>query len=343
MSRHKQEKLQIGVIGVGGHGSKHLDCFTACPQAELAAICDVNEQLLRQQGQKYGVSATFADYREMLGEAELDAVAVVLPDHLHRDACEAAFAAGKHVLVEKPMATTVEDAEAIVAAWKRAGTKLMVNWSNRWMPGFSLTKAALDAGELGEPLYIYARLNNTLRVPTKMLSWSANTRLPHWLMCHRLDIARWYLGCEATKVRAVCRSKLLRSMGIDTPDFYQATIEFESGAVGNFENCWVLPESMPWTVDSKFQLVCTNGYANIDPLLPVHVMATGQQATYQTPLFANVLGKPQGFVYDAICHFVESVLNGTEPMITGDDGLAMTKVLCAVIESADAGGKIIEL
>jgi len=334
------EKLRIGVIGVGGHGTKHLDCFTACPHAELAAVCDVNEELVREQAERYKVASAHTDYREMLAEADVDAVAVVLPDHLHRDACEAAFDAGKHVLVEKPMATSVADAEAIVAAWKRAGTKLMVNWSNRWMPGFSLTKAALDAGELGEPLYIYARLNNTLRVPTKMLSWSGNTTLPHWLMCHRLDIARWYVGCEVTKVRAVSRSKVLKGMGIDTPDFYQATLEFESGAVGNFENCWVLPESMPWTVDSKFQLVCTNGYVNIDPLLPVHVMATPEGASYQTPLFANVLGKPQGFVYDALCHFVESVLDGREPLITGDDGLALTKALCAVVESAETGETI---
>ncbi|MFQ6096778.1 MAG: Gfo/Idh/MocA family protein, partial [Armatimonadota bacterium] len=215
--------LRIGVIGLGVQGQKHVDCFRAAPNATVTAICDANEVLLNERSAQYGVEAAYTDYRALLEQADVDAVSLVLPDHLHRDACEAAFAAGKHVLLEKPMATTVEDAEAILAAQKRAGTKLMINWSNRWMPAFASGKAALDEGRLGDPLYIYARLSNTLYVPTKMLSWAAGTRLPHWLICHRFDIARWYLGCEAKRVRAVCRSRVLRGMGIDTPDFYQAT------------------------------------------------------------------------------------------------------------------------
>ena len=179
----------------------------------------------------------FGDYRELLAVDEIEAVSIVLPDHLHRQACEDAFAAGKHVLVEKPLATTVKDAEAIVAAQKASGKTLMVNWSNRWMHSFAQTKEALEAGDLGKPLYVYARLNNTLYVPTKMLSWAANTRLPYWLISHRYDIARWYFKSEAKRVHAVCRSLKLKSMGIDTPDFYQATVEFENGCVGNFESC----------------------------------------------------------------------------------------------------------
>jgi predicted dehydrogenase len=335
-------RLRVGVIGVGVQGQKHIECFQAAHNATVTAICDANESLLKDRAKQYGIAGTYTDYREMLREAEVDAVAIVLPDHLHRTVCEAAFGAGKHVLLEKPMATTVEDAEAIVAAQKRAGTKLMINWSNRWMPAFAGGKAALDAGKLGEPLYIYARLSNTLYVPTKMLSWSAGTRLPHWLICHRFDIARWYLGCEAKRVRAVCGSRVLREIGIDTPDFYQATIEFENGVVGNFESCWVLPETLPFIVDSKFQMVCTKGYVNVDPLLPVSVVASDQTATYGTPLFADVMGRPQGFVFDAICHFVDSVLAGREPLITGVDGLAITRAMCAIVESAETG-KAVEL
>jgi len=331
------EVLNVGVVGVGVQGEGHVKCYQAIPNSRVVAVCDARVERGQQVAERYGVGALCADYQELFARDDIDAVSIVLPDHLHRDASEKAFAAGKHVLLEKPMATTVEDAEAIVAAQRAAGRKLMVNWSNRWMLAFSQTKDALEAGTLGDPLYCYARLNNTLYVPTKMLSWSANTRLPHWLICHRFDIARWYFGSEATRVTAVRRYGVLRELGIDTPDFYQATIEFENGCVGNFESCWVLPETLPWIVDSKFQLICTKGYVNVDPLLPMHVRAS--DAKYEQPgyLAGDVMGEPTGFVRLAIEHFVQSVLEDKEPLITGADGLAIARTLCAVVEAAETG------
>lgn len=329
--------LNVGVVGAGIQGDKHVQAYRDIPSARVVALCDANADRAQEVAARYDVPAVAATYEELLARDDIEAVSIALPDHLHRDASEKAFAAGKHVLLEKPMATTVEDAEAIVAARNRAGKKLMINWSNRWMLAFSQTKEALDAGDLGDPLYCYARLNNTIYVPTKMLSWSGNTRLPHWLICHRLDIARWYFRSEAVRLTAVRRYGVLRDLGIDTPDFYQTTIEFANGAVGNFESCWVLPESLPWIVDSKFQLICTRGYVNIDPLMPMHVKASAD--AYQQPgyLAGDVMGRPTGFVRSAIEHFVESVLEDREPLVTGEDGLAITRTLCAVVEAAETG------
>ncbi len=334
------EVLNVGVVGVGLQGQGHVKCYHAIPNARVVAMCDANAERAAEVAARYGVEAVCATYEELFAREDVDAVSIALPDHLHRDAAGKAFAAGKHVLLEKPMATTVEDAEAIVAAQKASGKRLMVNWSNRWMLAFSQTKDALDAGTLGEPPYCYARLNNTLYVPTKMLSWSASTRLPHWLICHRFDIARWYFGSEAARVTAVRRYGVLRDMGIDTPDFYQATIEFANGCVGNFESCWILPESLPWIVDSKFQLICSKGYVNVDPLLPMHVRAS--DAKYEQPgyLAGDVMGEPTGFVRQAIQHFVDSVLQDREPLITGEDGLAITRTLCAVVEAAETGAPV---
>jgi predicted dehydrogenase len=225
----------------------------------------------------------------------------------------------------------------MVEAQKAAETKLMINWSNRWMPSFAKTKAKLETGEMGDPLYCYARLNNTTYVPTQMLSWAADTRLPFWLICHRYDIARWYFGSEAKKVTAVSRSVVLKEKGIDTPDFYQATVEFEDGQVGNFESCWILPESMPYLVDSKFQLICSKGYTNIDPTPPVHQLATEDEYAHEGFLFANVMGQPVGFVRQAIEHFINCCVTDTEPMITGEDGLQITRALAAMVEAAETG------
>ncbi len=329
--------LHYGVIGAGIQGEKHAQVISLMPNTTLVGVCDVQEERARSVALKHGARHAVADWQDLLADDEIEAVSIALPDHLHREVAVAALEAGKHVLLEKPMATSVEDAEAIVEAQRTSGRRLMINWSNRWMPAFAGTKEKLDAGELGDPLYCYARLNNTLYVPTQMLSWSANTRLPFWLICHRYDIARWYFGSEAKKVTAVSRSVVLREMGIDTPDFYQATVEFEDGQVGNFESCWILPESMPYLVDSKFQLICTKGYVNIDPTPPVHQLATEEEYSHEGFLFATVMGQPVGFVRNAIEHFANCCITDTEPMITGEDGLHITRALVAMVESAESG------
>lgn len=327
--------LRLALIGAGVQGQTHLQCFSACHRARVVAVADLSRERLDAAREKWGVEGLYEDYHAMLERDDVDAVAVVTPDHQHREPCEAAFAAGKHVLLEKPMATTVADAQAILAAARASGKTLMINLSNRWQVPFAATKEALDAGELGEPVYAFARLSNTLFVPTQMLSWSAHSALPHWLIVHRLDIARWYFGCEAKRVTAVCRSRVLRERGIDTPDFYEATVEFESGAVGNFEASWILPETMPRIVDSKFDLICTDGYVSMDFLASSFVKATS--GTYSMPgtIYGTVLGQPYGFVLHAIQHFVDCVLDDKQPLITGADGLALTKTLCAIIEAAE--------
>ncbi len=333
--------LRTGVIGCGWQGRSHARAYAALPNATPVVLCDLDAEKARALADEVGAEAV-GDYREVLAREDVEAVSVVLPDHLHREACEAAFAAGKHVLLEKPMATTVADAEAILEAQAAAGTKLMVNWSNRWQIPFAQIKASLDAGELGDPVYCYARLNNTLFVPTTMLSWAAHTRLPFWLICHRYDIARWYFGSEAKRVHAVARSGVLRGMGLDTPDFYQATVEFENGCVGNFESCWILPETMPAIVDSKFELVCTEGFAAFDPALPVTMIGRRDKYEHRGFISSDVHGEPRGFVVDAIGHFVDCVLRDEEPLITGRDGLAVTRALVAMVESAETG-EIVEL
>lgn len=334
---YAQGNVNYGVIGAGLQGSTHISVASLAPNATLMAVCDLNEETARAAALKHGARHVFTDWHDLLALDEIEAVSIALPDHLHREVTVAALEAGKHVLLEKPMATSVEDAEAMVEAWKTAGTKLMINWSNRWMPPFASTKEKLTAGALGDPLYCYARLNNTTYVPTQMLSWAAQTRLPYWLICHRYDIARWYFGCEAKKITAVSRSVVLKEMGIDTPDFYQVTVEFEGGQVGNFESCWILPESLPYMVDSKFQLVCTKGYVNVDPNPAVHQLATEERYSHEGFLSNNIMGQPVGFVRCAIEHFINCCVTGSEPMITGDDGLQITRALVAMVEAAETG------
>ena len=335
--------LRVGVIGVGWHGGTHLLNLRANPRAELAAICDVNESLLAERAESLGGVRGFVDYGELLACEDVDAVVIALPDPLHRDAAVAACRAGKHVLLEKPMALTVEDAEAIAQAAAASPGEFMLNLSNRWMHTFAAGKRRIDSGEMGDVRYVFARLSNRIDVPTERLTWLSRSHLAHWIGIHRLDIARWWIGRPAVRVRAVQRGGVLAGRGIDAADFYQATIEFDGGAVVCLEGSWILPPTFPALVDSRFYALCEKGVIEVDRMRSEMALAGSGGFEMSTPSAGTVLDQQDGFVYAASRHFVDCALAGTPPLVSAADGLALTRICCAIVQSCQADGEVVEL
>src|SRR5699024_4250103 len=152
------------------------------------------------------------------------------PDFAHRDASLAAAKAGRHVLIEKPMATTGEDAEAILAAVKASGVRAMTLFNQRWLPAYWQAKQELAKPESGPPIMAYARKNDTLFVPTQMITW-ADRSSPSWfLSSHDVDLVTWFFDEPAVEVFATAVRRILVDRGIDTPDAVQAQVRFASGA-----------------------------------------------------------------------------------------------------------------
>ncbi|MBM4044155.1 MAG: Gfo/Idh/MocA family oxidoreductase [Planctomycetes bacterium] len=327
--------VKMGVIGVGLQGEGHVKCFQAMHNARVVAVADIDEAKAKDKAAKYGVPLHFTDYRQMLRDTDLDGVSVVTPDHLHLEPALAVLAARKHMLIEKPLATTVADGEAIAAAARKAGVKAMINLSNRFQTSLQDTKTRFERGELGKPVYAYTRLNNTLYVPLQMLKpWSRHTKLPFWLLSHTIDRVRWLWGSDAKRVYAVAHSGILAAMGVDTPDLYVATVEFENGATGVFETCWILPEKSPMVVDSYMELIYTQSCVKIDAQQTGITVATKDAFTFPATLTGTVMGHPVGFVAESLRHFVECILEDKPPTITMDDGLAVCKISAAIVESA---------
>jgi predicted dehydrogenase len=289
------------------------------------------------------VKHCFPDYHDLLACDAVDAVVVVLPDHLHRAAAVATLESGKHLLLEKPMALTVADAEAIVEARKSAAGKFMLNLSNRWMPAFAAGKTKLESGAFGEVRYVWSRMANRADVPLERLRWLERSHIAHWIGVHRLDIARWYVGKEIVRVRGVQRKGVLATRGFDNIDFFQATVEFDGGAVMTLEGNWILPPSNPSLVDSRFYCLCENGVIDVDRSRSELSVAGPETFELSTPLAGNVLGRQSGFTMDALGHFVDCCLEGKDPLVTAEDGLALTRALCAIVESCEKDGEIIKL
>ncbi len=336
------DQLRVGVMGVGLQGTGHLHDLSVNPRAKIAALCDLNEGLLAQRAEQFDVAATFTNYAELLA-GNVDAVVIALPDTLHREPAIAAVRAGKHVLLEKPMALTVDDAQAIADAAAESDRCFMVNLSNRWMPAFSKAHALVKSGDLGDVRYIFSRMSNRIDVPTRMLRWLKDSHLAHWIGVHRFDIARWLVGREVVRVRAVQRDGVLKSMGMDVADFYQATLEFDGGAVLSLEGSWIAPGSSPAIVDSRFYVLCDRGVIDIDRMRSELAVTGPEQFEMSTPGTGGLVTGRSGFTVEASRHFVDCCLTGEQPIITAADGLAMTRTMCALVESAENDGRIVEL
>ena len=335
----------FGVIGTGiVGGAWHAHVYHRLPQSRLVAVCDLDEGRARDIAERYGVRHVYTDYRDLLARDDIAAVSIATPDFAHRDLAVAAAKAGKHILVEKPLATTVEDAEAILEAVEAAGVKLMVDFHNRVNPPFVGARQSIRDGELGELKYIYARLSNTTFVPTQMLPWAGQSSALWFLASHTLDMSHWLLNDNPVRVYAVSRSGVLRDLGVDAPDFHVAIVEFEKGAVVTLENSWILPETEANVFNFKMEVLGSEGALYIN----TSDHRTVEKYTRDSVSLPDVLGftldagaaRLSGFVLEAIARFVDAVVDDKPVLATGAEAALVTRVLCAVEASARSGQPI---
>lgn len=331
-------KKGFALIGAGLFGQRHAQAYQRHPLVDFKYVCDLDEARAKSIAETYGAQAFTTDFNEIMADPDVIAVSVATPDPAHRAAVVAAAKAGKHILVEKPLATTVEDAEAMIAAADEAGVKLMVDFHNRANPPMVAARDAVARGDIGKPSYVYTRLSNTVAVPRDMLKWSSQSSALWFLGSHMIDVVGWILNDKPVRAYVVSRDGILKEMGVDAPDFHVATIEYESGTVGVFEHAWILPDTYNTVKDLKVELLGSKGAIQIDG----SHNRTMELYTQQKGAFPDMLVPPfgpnlTGFVLDAVVHFVEAVLFDKPVLATGEEGLANTKIISALIEAARLG------
>ncbi|HEU4807307.1 MAG TPA: Gfo/Idh/MocA family oxidoreductase, partial [Homoserinimonas sp.] len=183
--------VNVGVVGGGIRGAMFARAIDENPGARLVAICDQSPRVLEAVTETFQVP-TYSAVEEMVAaHPELTAAIIATPDFAHRQAAVACAAAGLDLMIEKPLATTSADAEATIAAAEKSGSRIMVGFENRWNPRFSLVRDRLRSPGAGRVVTQQANLNDTIFVPTRMLSWSARSSPAWFLMPHTLDLAIW--------------------------------------------------------------------------------------------------------------------------------------------------------
>lgn len=329
------DKLKAAIIGCGTWGKVHARIYGEHPGIQLIAICDLSLDRAERFASEFGIPSAYSDYNEMLAKSQIDLVSIVTPDFTHGQIAVDCANAGKHMLVEKPLATTRRDVEAIAKAVERNGVRMMVDFHNRWSPPFVVAKASLDDGDLGEPVSAYFRLNDVKWVATDLLSWSEKSSILWFLGSHSVDVLRWFFNDEVDRVYSVSHSGVLRSLGVDTIDVYQTILEFRRGGIATMENGWITPNAHPCINDIKFNITGTKGMINIDLSNNQMIERFTEHKNDRPDVLVShfVHGKAKGFAYESIRSFIDCILSGEDFVVSVEDAVSNSLVILAIMES----------
>jgi predicted dehydrogenase len=342
MTTARTEPIGYAIVGAGLWGQLHARVLATDARVKLVAVCDLDPAKARQVADRHGIPRVYSSHEDMLRDPSIAAVSITTPDFAHAAPALAAVRASRHVLVEKPFTTTAQECLAIIATARASGVKVMVDFHTRWSPAFYHAYQSVQNGELGELKLVTFRLNDTLYVPTKYISWADRSSVLWFLGPHSIDTVRWLFGDEVREVYAVRRDGVLSGMGIHTPDFYMLLLQFERGGVACLEHSWILSAHAPNLIDVKCQLQGSLGTAYIDNS---HNRAF-EKYTESTPLgypdlsYADTAvlpvtqGRQVGYAAESIRHFIDCLWQDQQPLVGGLDGLRATEVILAAEESA---------
>jgi predicted dehydrogenase len=329
--------VRIGIIGLGTMGEQYAKIYAAHPLAEVVAVSSRRAQRMDEIRSRYGIQNGYTDYARMLERPDLDAVVVATPDRHHFVPARDVLQSGKHVLVEKPLTTSVTEADELIRICRQTGKKMQVAFNHRWFAPYYQTKVAIANGQIGAPLAGYARKNDTIWVSTEHLSWAQETTPAWFLSSHDIDLMRWFLGAEPVEARAWGRKEVLQSRGIATYDIIQAQVRFSSGAFVTFESAWVYPNTFPSVVDSFMEVIGSAGHVHLDRKCESIELSTKDKFSYpKVFLNSEVFGRPRGAFPACLEDFLFAIRDDVTPQVTVFDGRQVTATLAAIHQSLES-------
>lgn len=327
--------IGVGIVGSGTMAKIHARVVREDPRTHIAGW--VSRQPEPAGLEEFGAVPVHATVEAMLNDDSVRIVIVATPDFAHRDASVAAARAGRHVLIEKPLAMSGADAEAILTAVRDSGVHGMTLFNQRWAPPYWLAKQELAKPDAGQPIMAYARKNDTLHVPTEMISW-ADRSSPSWfLSSHDIDLVTWFFEAPAIEVYATAVRKVLIGRGIDTPDAVQAQVRFAGGAVATFESSWVIPNGYPTVVESFVEVLTTERHIHVDRKVEQLEITTSERTSYPRTGGTTIGGRQIGPAASAVRHFIDVVADGADQIIPLEHSVRVTWILEAIEQSYLSG------
>ena len=347
--------LKIGVIGLGSISSQHIKAYANHSEVEIVALCDTNEERLKEVGEQYGVTQLYQSFTDLLRNKEIDAVSICTWNNTHAAMSIAALEANKHVLVEKPLSITVKEALAVENAVGKSGKVLQVGFVRRFGKNAQVLKRFIDEDELGEIYYAKASYLRRLGNPGGWFSDRSKSGGGPLidLGVHMIDLC-WYLMGKPNPVSVTGNTykKLGNRSHIENLSFYKAAdynqekndVEDLTNTLIRFDNGASLFVDVSFTLHSlknelAVKLYGDKGGAELEPELAISTEKHQTIINFK-PQIDNESGQFENSFNNEIKHFVASCLYGRENMAPVSDGVQIMKMLNAVYESAETGKEI---
>lgn len=321
--------IKVAVIGVGSMGRNHARVYSELPEAQLVAVSDVNPQAAQDATMKYGGRA-YADYREMLAKESPEVVSIAVPTAMHKAVTLAALENGAHVLVEKPIAATLEEGQHLIERAQALGKQLMVGHIVRFNPAIQALKQKLNEGALGRMFQIICRRAGPFPARVRDVGVVID------LAPHDIDIMRFLTGLEPLRVYAETE----RRIHTEHEDLLLGLLRFPDGVTGSLEINWLTPtkvrevlvlgERGMFRVDDLTQdlYFYENAQVNGDlwsALKTLKGVSEGHMIRYAIQRYEPLKAELQAFL--------QAVNEGKPVPVSGEDGLEALRLALALVES----------
>ena len=352
--------LKVGLVGTGGISRAHMTAYLEHPdRVQLTAVCDIVEPAAQEYAKKTGVEAVYTDFDQMLREADIDAVDNCTGHAQHAPLSIAAAEAGKHVIVEKAMALTVQECRDMVAAADKAGVILMVAQHLRHSPDAAAVKRFIDEGKLGDIVAVRTHLIGRGPRGGWMSDGNQGGGILQVEQIHHIDLLRYYVG-NVKRLTGIWKSLQERMLnGAD--DLVVANFEFENGVLGDLYGSWntnlapvgreyrifgtkgiihSTPAGMP-REDSPTRhfgtvMVGLKGEEELDPRNPRDLQRSAHPPF--EPIDTSGTEPPTlNYFVNEILHFEECARTGREPISSGRDNIETIKIVHGIFESSRTG------
>ncbi|HEU4754310.1 MAG TPA: Gfo/Idh/MocA family oxidoreductase [Armatimonadota bacterium] len=344
-------RLGIGIIGSGGIArNAHMPGYKTMEGegVRILAVADANPDVAREAAEQFDVPHRFTDYRELLAMDEIQAVSICTPNYLHMQPTIDALEAGKHVLVEKPLAMNAAEGKAMVDAAHRTGKKLQVGFMKRFEAGAQALKRFVDAGEMGEIYFARAQAMRRRGIP----GWGVFTQKDKQgggplidIGVHILDLTLWLMGhpkpllCSGqTYAKFGHREGLVGLLGQWDPkiftveDFAVGLVRFDNGATLVLESAFVANQELRDLMQTD--LFGTEGGCSFNP--PKMFFERHKTLIDATPAYLPQVNAH----HEEVRAFCRAILDDTPVPVTGEQALMTTQIIDAIYRSSELGREV---
>ena len=323
--------IRVGVAGAGFIGAVHARAYKHIPGAELVGVADPVDEKVEAITNEVGCQR-YQSYEEMLEKANLDIISVCLPPALHLSATQAAATAGVHILMEKPITRTVEEADRMLAVCREAGVYMMTGFTHHFYPEMREAKRIIDSGAIGQPLTVLDSMSITYSF---VLPWYRDRDIAGGgvFMCnavHGFDRVSWVLDQRITAVTALVQP----TEGSQGEDYGSVLARFDGGTQGTFFQHWG-----PYrTVQCEMQIFGERGMLHVRSWDSIEILVGSKRTVqhYYYPDYSLSERVMIGMVAE-LTEIVEAVREGRQPSPSGEDGRTSVALVLATYQAAETG------